>query len=74
MGCHPHPGQAEKILMKLEKFLLLQLLQGCPVKLPEKLDGWMLLLLLLLEDELLATPEPSPTRMASPNRNLGTLG
>ena len=45
MGCHPYPGQAKELLRKLVVCLLLQLLQGCPVKLQEELDE-------LLEDEL----------------------
>ena len=45
VGCHPHHGQAEEILRNLEGCLLLQLLQGCPVKLQEELDE-------LLEDVL----------------------
>ena len=45
MRCHPHPEQAEELLRKLEGCLLLQLLQGCPVKLQKELDE-------LLEDEL----------------------
>ena len=45
VGYHPHLGQAEELLRKLEGCLLLQLLQGCPVKLPEELNE-------LLEDEL----------------------
>ena len=49
MGCHPLPGQAEKLLMKLEENLLLLLL-ACPMKLWRVLGGW--LLLVLLEDDL----------------------
>ena len=47
VGCHPQPtpGQAEKLLRKLEGCLQLQLLQGCPVKLQEELDE-------VLEDEM----------------------
>ena len=45
VGCHPHPEQAKELLRKLEGCLLLQLLQGCLVKLQEELDE-------LLEGEL----------------------
>ena len=45
VGRHPYPEQAEGPLMKLEGCLMLQLLQGCLVKLKEELDE-------LLEDEL----------------------
>ena len=47
MGCHPHPGQAEGLLMKLEEYLLLQ---TGPMRLLGEQDGWFLLT--LQEDEL----------------------
>ena len=47
MGCHPHPGQAEGPLMKLEEYLLLQ---TGPMRLLGEQDGW--LLLTLQENEL----------------------
>ena len=50
VGCHPHPGQAEGLLMKLEEYLLLLLLQVGPMRLLGEQDGWVLLA--LLEDEL----------------------
>ena len=43
--CHPHPGQDEQLLMRLEENgqlgegLLLLLLQGDPKKLEEELGG-----------------------------------
>ena len=50
VGCHPHPGQAEGLLMKLKEYLLLLLLQVVPMRLLGEQDGWVLLA--LLEDEL----------------------
>ena len=49
VGCHPHPGQAEGLLMKPEEYLLL-LLQAGLMRLLWEQDGWVLLA--LLEDEL----------------------
>ena len=50
VGCHPHPRQPEGLLMKPEEYMLLLLLQACPMKLLGEQDGWVLLA--LLEDEL----------------------
>ena len=50
VGCHPHPGQGEGLLMKPEEYLLLLLLQAGPMRLLGEQDGWVLLA--LLEDEL----------------------
>ena len=50
VGCYPHPGQAEGLLMKLVEYLLLLLLQARPMMLLGEQDGWVLLA--LLEDEL----------------------
>ena len=47
---HPHPGQAEGMLMKPKEYLLLLLLQADPMRLLGEQDGWVLVA--LLEDEL----------------------